>query len=129
MQHGVPVNSALIRSRIAVFLFASIAFLILYSSEGRAQCAPDEDMTQDSRNYYCTKKKWELREDANGVCALQTADSFPKLGQLLSTLRSAKDGCLEAVRLYNNELPQPGRCYEYNAGTRALCKSQNVNLP
>jgi len=107
------------------------AVLLLCAREGRAQCPPGYDLqSENASNFVCRKKQpWELREDNAGTCAVQPAESFPKLGSLLSQHASSKEACQKALSLYDPSLPQPGRCFAYNVGTRQLCQDQNVPLP
>ena len=84
----------------------------------------------DSAHFFCKKQSpWELREDTAGICAVQTANSFPKLGTLLSGHASARAACQAALALHDPSIPQPGKCYQYDTGTRQLCRDQNVPLP
>ena len=120
-----------LRVSLGVRLMVAIPTLAGHQTAAFAQCPQGYELqSQDSAHFFCKKQSpWELREDTAGTCAVQTADSFPKLGTLLSGHASARAACQAALALHDPSIPQPGKCYQYNTGTRQLCRDQNVPLP
>lgn len=73
---------------------------------------------------------WQVRRaTTSGVCSIQSSDSQPTLGQLLTSKPTKKEACEAAKSLKTSDAADSSKCFDYTPNTRSFCQGQGVALP
>src|SRR4051812_13056130 len=74
--------------------------------------------------------KWQFRKQStSNNCVVQTADSQPVLGELISEHDTRKSACEAARDRYDSTLSDSAKCWTYGPGTKNGCAAEGIPLP
>lgn len=92
---------------------------------------PQPGLTQnaDTRNPPSKGPASQLRRNqTNGACTVQPANTMHQLGILLASHISRKDACQDAKTRKTDDVSQTDKCPTYTNGTIAACHKEGIEL-